>query len=134
MAGKTLLVLGVASTLMHFQAGAQLATDMTVLKGLAPVAVLAKSDDGKAALAANFVVTGGIQSGTIRQATLLPFAEQQQQALRDVFITFGNLADLADGLGTTLGAGYVARAHYTDQTHYTSVSRAVADVKEAEPQ
>jgi hypothetical protein len=128
MAGNTLLALGVMSALMHFHAGAQTATDITVLKGLAPVTVLAKSDEGKAALAANFVVTGGIQNGTIRQATLLPFPEQQQQALRDVFITYGNLADLADGLGTTLGAGYVARAHYTDQTHYTGVSQAVADV------
>jgi hypothetical protein len=128
MAGKALVALGAMSALMHFQARAQTSTDMTVLKGLAPVTVLAKSDEGKAALAANFVVTGGIQNGTIRQATLLPFPEQQQQALRDVFITYGNLADLADGLGTTLGAGYVARAHYTDQTHYTRVSQAVADV------
>jgi hypothetical protein len=74
------------------------------------------------------VVTGGIQNGTIRQATLLPLAEQQQQALRDVFITYDNLAELADGLGTTLGAGYVARAHYIDQTHFTSLSPAVDDV------
>jgi hypothetical protein len=128
MAGKTLLVLGALSALLHFQAGAQSATDMTVLRGLAPVTVLSKSPEGRAAIGANFVVTGGIQNGTIRQATLLPLAEQQQQALRDVFITYDNLAELADGLGTTLGAGYVARAHYIDQTHFTSLSPAVDDV------
>jgi hypothetical protein len=48
-------------------------------------------------------VTGGIQTGAIPQPTLLPYAEQQQQALRDVFITSGNFAQRADGLGTTLG-------------------------------
>jgi len=128
MARKTLWVLGALGFLMPFQAVAQTATDMTVLKGLVPVTVLSKSSEGNAALAANFVVTGGIQNGTIRQATLLPFAEQQQQALRDVFITDGNLAELADGLGTTLGAGYLARAHYIDRTHFTKLSPAVTDL------
>ena len=83
---------------------------------------------GKAALASNYTVTGGIQTGAIRQPTLLPFAEQQQQALRDAFITDGNLAQLADGLGTTLGAAYEARAHYLDREHFTSVSKAVAEM------
>ena len=59
---------------------------------------------------------------------MLPFAEQQQQALRDAFITDGNLAELADGLGTTLGAAYQARAHYLDRQRFTSVSDAVAKV------
>ena len=90
--------------------------------------MLSKTPEGRAALAANYTVTGGIQTGAIRQSTLLPFAEQQQQALRDAFTTGDNLADLADGLGTTLGAGYLARAHYTDRTHFTSISQAVADV------
>jgi hypothetical protein len=45
----------------------------------------------------------------------LPFAEQQQHALRDAFITNLNLAELADGLGTTLGSAYLARFHYIDQ-------------------
>lgn len=109
-------------------ASPQTPTDLAALKGLAPVTVLAKTGEGRAALAANYTVTGGIQTGAIRQATLLPFAEQQQQALRDGFITGGNLAQLADGLGTTLGSAYLARAHYIDQRQFTSVSPAVADV------
>ena len=115
-----------ASLLLHL--GAQTATDMAALKGLAPVTILSNTQAGEAALGANFVVTGGIQTGAIEQPTLLPFREQQQQALRDVFITGGNLAQLADGLGTTLGAAYVARAHYIDRQNFTSVSQAVADV------
>jgi hypothetical protein len=109
-------------------ADAQTVTNMAVLKGLAPVSALANSPDGKAALASNYTVTGGIQTGVIRQPTLLPFPEQQQQALRDAFITDGNLAQLADGFGTTLGAAYQARAHYLDRERFTSVSNAVADL------
>ena len=109
-------------------AQAQSATDMATLKGLAPVTVLSNTAAGRAALGANYIVTGGIQTGVITQPTLLPFAGQQQQALRDAFITYGNLAELADGLGTTLGAAYVARAHYIDREHFTNVSKAVADV------
>ncbi|MDX7950750.1 phosphatase PAP2 family protein [Lichenihabitans sp. Uapishka_5] len=101
---------------------------LPVLKGLASVSVLLNSYDGKAALGANYIVTGGIQTGTVRQATLLPFAEQQGQALRDAFITDGNLAQLADGLGTTLGSAYVARAHYRDRSSFTNLSPAVADL------
>lgn len=107
---------------------AQSTTDMATLKGLAPVSTLAETDAGKAALGANYVVTGGIQNGTILLPTLLPFAEQQQQALRDVFITSGDLAQLADGLGTTLGGAYIARAHYIDRRNYTSISPNVAEV------
>ncbi len=106
--------------------GAQTPANMAVLKGLAPVTALANTPGGRAALDANFTVTGGIQTGAIRQPTLLPFAEQQQQALRDAFITDGNLAQLADGLGTTLGAAYLARAHYIDRESFTSVDPAVA--------
>jgi hypothetical protein len=109
-------------------ADAQSAADTTVLRGLAPVSALSNSAAGKAALASNYSVTGGIQTGAIRQPTLLPFAEQQQQALRDAFITDGNLAQLADGLGTTLGAAYQARAHYLDRERFTSISRGVADL------
>ena len=107
---------------------AQTATNMTALKGLAPVSALANTTDGKAALASNFTVTGGIQTGAIRQPTLMSFAEQQQQALRDAFITDGNLTQLADGLGATLGAAYQARAHYLDRERFTSISKAVSDV------
>ena len=101
---------------------------MAALRGLAPVSALSKTDDGEAALGSNFTVTGGIQTGAIRQPTLLPFAEQQQQALRDAFITDGNLVELTDGLGTTLGAAYAARAHYLDRERFTSISKAVSDV------
>jgi hypothetical protein len=128
MTVKILLAIGVLCALMPFQAGAQSTTDMAVLKGLAPVTVLSNTPEGSAALGANYTVTGGIQTGAIRQSTLLPFAEQQQQALRDAFSTGGNLAQLADGLGTTLGASYLARAHYIDQTHFTSISQPVADL------
>jgi membrane-associated phospholipid phosphatase len=113
--------------LAPLHAAAQSAANLAVLKGLAPVSVLSNSPAGQAALAANFTVTGGIQTGAIRQPTLLPFADQQQQALKDAFITGGNIADLADGLGTTLGSAYLARAHYTDREHFTSISQAVAD-------
>ena len=113
--------------LAPLHAAAQSAANLAVLKGLAPVSVLSNSPAGEAALAANFTVTGGIQTGAIRQPTLLPFADQQQQALKDAFITGGNIADLADGLGTTLGSAYLARAHYTDREHFTSISQAVAD-------
>jgi PAP2 superfamily len=109
-------------------ADAQTASNMAALKGLAPVSALANTTDGKAALASNFTVTGGIQTGVIRQPTLLPFAEQQQQALRDAFITDGNLAELADGLGSTLGAAYQARARYLDRQRFTSISDPVAQV------
>jgi PAP2 superfamily len=104
---------------------AQSVTNMAAFKGLAPVSALSSTPTGRAALAANFTVTGGIQTGVIRQATLLPFGEQQQQALRDAFITDGNLAQLADGLGAALSAAYQARAHYLDREQFTSVSDAV---------
>ncbi|RYC31177.1 phosphatase PAP2 family protein [Lichenibacterium minor] len=122
------LGLAVACTLAPLGAQAQTATNLAVLKGLAPVTVLARTAAGRAALGANFAVTGGIQTGTLRPSTPLPFAEQQQQALRDAFITDGDLSELADGLGTTLGAAYQARAHYLDREHFTSLSPAVADL------
>ncbi len=122
------LYLAAACTSAACPAGAQTATNLAVLKGLAPVTVLAKTAQGRAALAANYTVTGGIQTGVIRQPTLLPFPDQQQQALRDAFITDGDLAELADGLGTTLGAAYQARAHYIDRDHYTAVAKSVTDL------
>ena len=123
-----LLVVGALGALLAVPGMAQTAADVTVLKGLAPVTVLEKTAEGKAALAANYTVTGGIQTGAIPQPTLLQFSEQQQLALRDAFISGGNLAELADGLGTTLGAAYVARAHYIDEKKFTSLSSEVADV------
>ena len=117
-----------ACALAPLEAGAQTANNLAALKGLAPFAALPNSPAGQAALAANFAVTGGVQTGALRRPSLLPFADQQQQALKDVFITGGDLAELADGLGTTLGAAYVARAHYLDRSRFTNVSQAVADV------
>jgi hypothetical protein len=98
------------------------------MKGLAPVSVLLNTDAGKAALGANFKVTGGIQTGAIAQPTLLPFPEQQQQALRDAFSTGSNLAQLSDGLGTTLGSAYVARFHYINQKHTSKMPQSIADL------
>ncbi len=114
--------------LVTFAAGAQSPTDMTALKGLAPVAALSMTAEGRAALGANYAVTGGIQTGVISQPTLLTFPEQQQQALRDAFVTNGNLANLADGLGPTLGSAYIAHAHYIDRTRFTNLSQDVADL------
>ncbi|MDR3671314.1 MAG: phosphatase PAP2 family protein [Holophaga sp.] len=122
------LRLSALCVLISLQAIAQSPTDLAALKGLAPTSALLNTVAGQAALGANFTVTGGLQAGDIRQPTLLPFPEQQQQALRDAFITSGNLADLADGLGTTLGAAYLARAHYIDREHFSKASPAVAEV------
>ncbi len=120
--------IGLVALVMGGGACAQSATNMAALRGLAPVSALSNSVDGRAALGSNFTVTGAIQTGAIRQPTLLPFAEQQQQALRDAFITDGNLTELADGLGATLGAAYQARAHYLDRQRFTSISKAVEEV------
>ncbi len=128
---KKLMLVAVAlclNVLVFGEAHSQTATNLAILKGLAPLTVLPKSADGKAALAANFAVTGGIQTGVIRQPTLLPFADQQLQSLKDAFITDGNLAELADGLGTTLGSAYMARAHYKDREHFTNISQPMADL------
>jgi len=107
---------------------AQSAPETAALKGLAQVTVLLNTDGGKAALGANYTVTGGIQTGAIAQPTLLPFREQQQQALRDAFITGSNLAQLADGLGTTLGSAYVARFHYIDQKQTSKIQQSIRDL------
>ena len=106
-------------------ARAQSATNLAAIHGLAPLEALPNTYGGRAALGANYTMTRAIQTGTSGQPTLLPFPEQQQQALRDAFITGGNLAELADGLGTTLGAAYEARAHYTSQDSFTSLSTAL---------
>ena len=128
MANKTRWIMAAAYALSPFAAGAQAPTVQDVLTGLAPVSTLSRTAEGRAALGANYRVTGGIQAGSIQQPTLLPFAEQQQQALQDAFITGGNIADLADGLGTTLGDSYIARAHYIDTKQNTQLSQSVADV------
>ena len=117
-----------ALALAPVQAIAQSAPNLAALRGLAPVGTLLNTTEGKAALAANLAVTGGIQAGTLRQPTLLPFAEQQQLAFRDAFITDGNASELADALGSKLGAAYQAKAHYDDFKTFSSVAKSVADL------
>lgn len=126
MLRRTLLAAAALCAFLPCSGSAQTPTDLAVLKGLAPVTLLLRTDEGKAALAANYTVTGGIQTGAIRQSTLLPFAVQQQQALYDATITSGNLQQLADGLGTALGSAYVARAHAIDQKTFTSIAKSVS--------
>jgi membrane-associated phospholipid phosphatase len=112
------------------RAVAQNSTNLDVLRGLVPVSALNTTEAGRAALARNFAVTGAIQNGMDGQPTLLPFAEQQQLALRDAFITDGNAYELADGLGTSLGNAYQDLTAYTRSVEgkidYTNVSPAVA--------
>jgi PAP2 superfamily len=112
-------------------AAAQTEVSLHALQGLAPVTALARTEAGKAALTANLAITGAIQDGTSHQPTLLPFAEQQQQALRDAFITGGNAHGLADALGSALGGAYQAAANYTSAdggktASFTNISPAVA--------
>jgi len=128
MTTKTPLLLAAVVLLFSIVAPAQSATDLAAFNGLAPVSALQNTTAGQAALAANYAVTGGIQTGKLRQPTLLPLAEQRQQALRDAAITGGDLAQLADGLGTALGAAYLAKAHYKDSSHFTNISPAVASL------
>lgn len=128
MYGRRLVGALAVAAMLSIRLEAQSTTDLAALAGLAPVTTLSRTSAGRAALGANYTVTGGIQAGELRQSALLPFADDQQQALRDVFESFGNLAQLADGLGTTLGAAYVTRAHYIDRTHFTELSRSVSDV------
>jgi PAP2 superfamily len=122
------LFVALIAALADFPAAAQTPADIAALKGLAAVTVLGKTPEGRAALAANYAITGGIQTGDVRQSTLLPFSGQQQQSLRDAFVTASNLAQLSDGLGTTLGAAYLARAHCGDWTHCTNLSQPIADL------
>jgi hypothetical protein len=114
--------------LISSHAPAQSTPETAALKGLAPVSALLNSDAGKAALAANYTITGGIQTGAITLPSLMPFPEQQQQALRDAFITGSNLAQLADGLGTTLGSAFVARFHYIDQKQTSEIPASIGDL------
>ena len=111
--------------------GAQTPANLNALQGLAPVSALGNTTAGKAALAANLAVTGAIQDGTAGQPTLLPFADQQQQALRDAFITRGNACQLADGFGSTLGGSYQSLTNCIspdDDKSLTDISPAIAQL------
>ena len=106
---------------------------LDVLRGLAPVATLDNDAAGRAALKANLANTGAIQLGLAHQPTLLPFNDQQRQAMRDAFIATANASVLADGLGSTLGGVYQSRAPCTSDddgktAHCAPLSPAVAKV------
>jgi hypothetical protein len=125
---RILLGVALAWALASLCASAQSSPELESLKGLAPVSVLLNTHAGKAALAANYSVTGGIQAGKLKQPTLLPFSQQQEQALQDAFITDKNLEQLADGLGTTLGAAFTARFHYLDPKHAFPMPESIQDL------
>lgn len=116
----------IVGALLPASAVAQSVPNMAALKGLAPVSVLLNTPAGEAALESNLAITAAIQTGTLKQPTLLPFPDQQQQALRDAFITGWNASELADSLGTKLDAAYQRLAHYDDPKTFTNVSPAVA--------
>jgi hypothetical protein len=84
-------------------AHAQTALNLVALHGLAPFSTLLKTPAGNAALAANYRITGDIQTGKANQPALQPFPAQQAQALKDAAITSANGYEFADGLGTKLG-------------------------------
>lgn len=128
MISSTGVALALICALVPDHAAAQSRSNMAALQGLAPVSVLPNTPAGQAALAANLSVTGAIQTGSLGQPTLLPFPAQQQQALRDAFITSGNAAELADGLGTKLGSVYQSLARYNGPREFTSISPAVANL------
>ncbi|WP_457108293.1 phosphatase PAP2 family protein [Methylobacterium sp. P5_C11] len=128
MFGTLRIGLALLGAALPLQARAQSAANLTALRGLMPVARLQTSPEGRAALDANLRVTGNIQTGDLKQPTLLPFPEQQQLALRDCFITDGNAAGLADGLGTTLAQAFHAKAVYKDYKTFTSIAPAVANL------
>ncbi|MBX7199533.1 MAG: phosphatase PAP2 family protein [Rhodospirillaceae bacterium] len=112
---------------------AQSDTNLAAFRGLAAVSVLEATPAGKAALAANLTATGKIQDGTSEQPALQPFADQQQQALRDATSTVANARQLAEGLGTRLGGVYQTLATWSSTDNgktvtSTNISPAVARV------
>jgi hypothetical protein len=85
----------------------------------------------KRRLAANLDITAAVQDGSAKQLLLLPFPEQQQQALRDAYITDGNAYELADGLGTGLSRAYWSLTTFQSSddgktSTFTNLSPAVA--------
>jgi len=112
---------------------AQTAANLATLRGLAPFDQLLTNPAGKAALKANYAVTGAIQSGAAHQKLLLSFHDQQALALKDVFESTGNGEQLADGLGSTLGPVYRAVTRYSSSddgvtTSFTGLPPSVAQV------
>jgi hypothetical protein len=130
-----LFKLGVLAVGTLVASGAMAASGSTVgaLTGLAGVSALENNDAGKAVLASNLKVTADVQSGAARQPLLLSFADQQQQALRDAFITSGNAEELSDGLGGQLATAYqsltsVASTNDGKTAAYGNVSPVVGSV------
>jgi len=130
-----LAVLAIAAAALVFarEAHAQSATNVNALRGLAPVSALQNTAAGNIALTRNLTITGAIQDGAYQQPTLLPFLEQQQQALRDAFITDGNAYGLADGLGSDLENVYHSLTTYenpkdSEKPGFTNISPAVAQL------
>jgi hypothetical protein len=123
-----------AGAAMPCAAQAQNAVNLLALKGLAPFSALLNTDAGKAALAANLKVTGDIQTGVSGQPALQPFPAQQEQALKDAYISGGNAYQLADGLGPTLGGAYQSLASVTSTddggkaTKLTNISPAIGNL------
>lgn len=111
MEGIAALGLALVRALATCSAAAQSVSNLAALQGLAPFSVLPSTAAGRAALAANLAASGAIQAGALKQPTLLPFPAQQQQSLRDAFITSGDATELSDALGTRLGSAYQALAH-----------------------
>ncbi|MBD5655640.1 MAG: phosphatase PAP2 family protein [Candidatus Eremiobacteraeota bacterium] len=107
------VALAIGCAALPIGASAQTAINIYALQGLVPVTVLLGTPAGQAALAANYAVTAAIQTGTSNQPGLQPFEQQQQQALKDAFITSANATELADGLGTKLGGAYQTASSYT---------------------
>lgn len=103
---KAIIAVAATAVLARGAAAQTTTIDLDVLRGLAPVAVLDQTSAGRKALTDNYARTGAIQHGAAGQPMLLPFAMQQQQALRDAFISDANATGLADGLGTSLGGAY----------------------------
>ena len=123
----------IAAGVLPRAASAQTPANLNALRGLAPFSALGNTTAGKAALASNYSVTGTIENGTAGQPALQPFAQQQQQALRDAFITGGNAFELADGLGSTLGGAYQSLTCYISsddggKSSFTSVSANISNL------
>ena len=120
IAASRMLPVVTAFVLFAGAAWADDASRLDVLRGLAPVTSLGNDAAGKTALKANLANTGAIQLGAAHQPTLLPFNDQQRQALRDGFIA-ANANVLADGLGSTLGGVFQQLAPCTskDDGHTT---------------
>src|SRR6478609_3413662 len=101
---STISLIAVAALTAHAESILSV-TNLNALHGLVSLTTLGNTDAGRAALTSNFTITGDIQSGVANQPLLLSFPDQQQQALRDSFIT-GVAYELADGLGNKLGPAY----------------------------